>query len=500
MSSANYQISWQLSAKDNASQAMQSVMAVMREGTQVNQQTMSSFRDTQKSVLAQTRAMSVLRSEWAAANPAAMEFGRALATVGSIGQTVLSITNSLMLAQLSMSQTQASVAGATQAVSDAQIAYNQSVQEYGPNSVQAIDALSKLHAAQNNLIQVQAQAKMQNTELQMQYLGIGLTLVGTVSQVISATKEFSTLAQVLGFTKDATVAANGVEATTAGLQDAEAVSTEGVTAATEGSTIAKDASAASTEGLSLASVAYAAQAGIVSAATSVWTGVQWLLNAALDANPIGIVVLAIVGLIAVIGIVTGGFKNWTPVINALNLAFGGLKAGVMDFIGFIRPLFETDVQRWQAIFQAFGAGIMAIWDSIVSGGQSAYGILVSAFAAFANPIIAMINMFINSINAIIGTLDAVPGVSIKQIPDIPQLASGGIVSSPTLAVVGEAGPEAVVPLSSGSAGGVAPLSGQSAQGGLTVNVFVQGNVATVNDLTDQIDRILYQRYSRLRRS
>ena len=33
-----------------------------------------------------------------------------------------------------------------------------------------------------------------------------------------------------------------------------------------------------------------------------------------------------------------------------------------------------------------------------------------------------------------------------DLPDIPELAQGGIVSQPTLALIGEKGPEAVVPL------------------------------------------------------
>ena len=33
-----------------------------------------------------------------------------------------------------------------------------------------------------------------------------------------------------------------------------------------------------------------------------------------------------------------------------------------------------------------------------------------------------------------------------DVPDIPKLANGGIVTAPTLALIGEAGPEAVVPL------------------------------------------------------
>jgi len=42
----------------------------------------------------------------------------------------------------------------------------------------------------------------------------------------------------------------------------------------------------------------------------------------------------------------------------------------------------------------------------------------------------------------------VPGLGGKgfDVPNIPMLAAGGIVNSPTLAMIGEAGPEAVIPL------------------------------------------------------
>jgi hypothetical protein len=51
-----------------------------------------------------------------------------------------------------------------------------------------------------------------------------------------------------------------------------------------------------------------------------------------------------------------------------------------------------------------------------------------------------------------------------DVPDIPLLANGGIVTSPTLAVVGEAGPEAVIPLDRLGAMGA----------GGNVNIYVQG--------------------------
>ncbi len=50
---------------------------------------------------------------------------------------------------------------------------------------------------------------------------------------------------------------------------------------------------------------------IVKAAQAVWTGVQWALNIAMNANPIGLVIIAIAGLIAVVALVVTHFKQLT---------------------------------------------------------------------------------------------------------------------------------------------------------------------------------------------
>jgi hypothetical protein len=56
----------------------------------------------------------------------------------------------------------------------------------------------------------------------------------------------------------------------------------------------------------------------IRAATVVWTGVQWLLNVALTANPIGLIVLAIAALIAIIATVVYITRDkWLPVVKAL---------------------------------------------------------------------------------------------------------------------------------------------------------------------------------------
>ena len=62
-----------------------------------------------------------------------------------------------------------------------------------------------------------------------------------------------------------------------------------------------------------------------------------------------------------------------------------------------------------------------------------------------------------------------------------EMAEGGIVTKPTRALIGEAGPEAVIPLN--KAGGV----------GTTVNVYVEGSVITENELAQHIDEVMTKR-------
>jgi hypothetical protein len=64
---------------------------------------------------------------------------------------------------------------------------------------------------------------------------------------------------------------------------------------------------------------------------------------------------------------------------------------------------------------------------------------------------------------------------------IPRLAEGGIVKTPTIAMIGEAGAEAVV-----------PLNRMGSMGGATVNVVINGSVTTEGDLISAIRNALLQ--------
>lgn len=82
-----------------------------------------------------------------------------------------------------------------------------------------------------------------------------------------------------------------------------------------------------------------------------------------------------------------------------------------------------------------------------------------------------------------------PGIAVpkRSADHVPMLASGGIVNSPTLAMIGEAGPEAVIPLSKMNAMG----------SGINVTINVTGSVVQERDLAvtvrDNIAQLMRQR-------
>jgi hypothetical protein len=71
------------------------------------------------------------------------------------------------------------------------------------------------------------------------------------------------------------------------------------------------------------------------------------------------------------------------------------------------------------------------------------------------------------------------GDLMKELKGIPAMAAGGVVSSPTLALIGEAGPEAVV-----------PLDRMGAMGGGDVNIYVQG--ADPNAVVDALRTYMFR--------
>ena len=176
------------------------------------------------------------------------------------------------------------------------------------------------------------------------------------------------------------------------------------------------------------------------------------------------------------------YKNWDTVkawlvnfgntVNQIWTNFSNMVGNAITAIGQKFPLLGAYLQGWwesiqaavdnvKAIFQniidfisnVFSGNWSAAWQNIVNIFGNLFGMIVNLAKAPINGVISAINWVISKINSISVTIpDWVPGVGGKtlgfNIPTIPQLAEGGVATSPTLAEIGEGGePEAVMPLS-----------------------------------------------------
>jgi phage-related protein len=154
---------------------------------------------------------------------------------------------------------------------------------------------------------------------------------------------------------------------------------------------------------------YEAYTKLVAAATYLW-------NAALAANPLVLLGIAIAAVVAALVIAYTKFEAFRNLVDTL---FNGMKTGFKVVVDVIRGYIETLVGFYKGLFN----GIADIWNNTVGK------------LSFKIP-------------------SWVPGIGGKgfEVPNIPKLGDGGIVTSPMIAMIGERGPEAVVPLSGRNAG------------------------------------------------
>lgn len=135
-------------------------------------------------------------------------------------------------------------------------------------------------------------------------------------------------------------------------------------------------------------------------------------------------------------VLNGFFRNVQNIFNSVKQIFGGV-------IDFIAGVFTGNWRRaWQGVVDIF-KGIVSTLGSIIKSPL--------------NAVISLINSAISGLNRIsVSIPNWVPVFGGKHfginIPSIPYLAKGGIIDSPTLAMVGEAGKEAVVPLENNTQG------------------------------------------------
>lgn len=139
-------------------------------------------------------------------------------------------------------------------------------------------------------------------------------------------------------------------------------------------------------------------------------------------------------------------ERWNDVTSALSK--------VTSWFG---EIFGKAFDAVKNAFSSIGDFFRGVWDTVKSifvnagqmVGEAVGGAFKSAVNAVLDTIENVVNGFIGMINGVLDVVRNLPGLgwigSVSTV-SLPRLARGGIVDSPTIAMIGEAGKEAVVPL------------------------------------------------------
>ena len=139
-------------------------------------------------------------------------------------------------------------------------------------------------------------------------------------------------------------------------------------------------------------------------------------------------------------------ERWNDVTSALS--------SVSNWFG---EMFNNAYNAVKDAFSSIGDFFSGVWDTVqsifVNAGQMVGDAVGGAFQSAVNAVLGtienVVNGFIGMINGVLDTVRGLPGLgwvgSVGYV-SLPRLARGGIVDSPTVAMIGEAGKEVVMPL------------------------------------------------------
>jgi phage-related protein len=178
------------------------------------------------------------------------------------------------------------------------------------------------------------------------------------------------------------------------------------------------------------------------AATSIWTAIKDFFSQTWEAIKTAVMeywnaILEFLGL------------NWEETKQKAAVIWQGIKDTITNATSTMR---DRILEIWENGKQK----LLELWEGIKRGAKEKWDGVKTVIKGAINGIIGFINKFIREFNKIeikvpsinIPFVGTVGGWSVRvpQIPEIPMLAKGGLVTAPTLAMLGEAGPEAVIPL------------------------------------------------------
>ena len=121
--------------------------------------------------------------------------------------------------------------------------------------------------------------------------------------------------------------------------------------------------------------AMAAVQGVVTLATKAWTAAQWLLNAALSANPIGIVITVIAALVAAVVYCWNKFAGFRAFILTMWNTMKGFGNIIKEYvIDRLKTLLSGIGKIGEAFAKLFNGDFNGAWSSAVNGVKDISGI------------------------------------------------------------------------------------------------------------------------------
>ena len=238
-----------------------------------------------------------------------------------------------------------------------------------------------------------------------------------------------------------------------------------------------------------------AAGGALASAGSIIAGLATAF-AVLITGPVGIVALIVAAGVAIYAFrdqIGAAFKAVVDFIgNAFSKIGDLLKLGAkayMDYyvkpiLGFFEGLYDGAVDIFKKIGNAIGTAFKAVVDTI----KAVFRSVLQYLASRVNAVTGLINILIAAFNRL-------PAPDIPLIPKltVPEFAQGGVVSRPTLAMVGEGGErEYIVPESKMAAASANYLAG--ARGNAVVAGVNAGGAPVINITTGPVVEFNGERY------
>lgn len=130
--------------------------------------------------------------------------------------------------------------------------------------------------------------------------------------------------------------------------------------------------------------------------TKIWTGIQAAFNAVMAANPIALIIIGVIALIAAIILL---IKNWDKVVNWVKTKFPNIYKAITDLVENVKAAFATIKEFVLPVIKAVVEAIKGIIGGIVGVVKSVFGAI---FGIIKNTFGAVIETILGIFDGLIG--------------------------------------------------------------------------------------------------